>query len=437
MDSWTEISNRLRERYILGTAYALDRLAGLIERLAAFPPGRQTRELLVELHRVFHGLAGSGGSYGFPGLSAGALAGERGCSALLDAGRPPAASDLERWRGLVRTLGAELAGPPRPPSLEAALAATRPPALPAAADGAARILYMEDSAVQAAYMRSVLAAAGYLVRCCADPACFAAELDAFRPDLVLMDVLLPGLSGYDLVRRLRSEERFAALPVLFLTTEDQVQARIETMQSGGDDHLVKPVAPKLLLPAVAARLERSRRLTDLLTRDGLTRLLTRSALLDRAQRLVERQRQDPRQRSIWVMIDLDRFKSINDRFGHPVGDRVLAAAADHLSRNLRRSDCVGRCGGEEFALLLDGPDEDEALALVERLRADFGGQQHDGSDGIAFCVTFSAGMAALQPRMDLEQWREAADGALYAAKAAGRNRVEVSRSAARGKAAAA
>jgi two-component system cell cycle response regulator len=305
-------------------------------------------------------------------------------------------------------------------SAGAAQHATSPEALPAEP---ARILYMEDSPTQAAYAGKVLEGAGYLVRCCADPEGFAAELDAFQPNLVLMDILLPGITGYDLVRRLRGEERMAALPVLFLTTEDQVQARIETVRSGGDDHLVKPVVPKLLLSAVAARLERSRRLTDLLTRDGLTRLLTRAALLDRARQLVARKRQDASRRMTWVMIDLDRFKSINDRFGHPIGDQVLAAAADHLGRHLRRGDCLGRCGGEEFALLLDGPGEDEALSLVERLRGDFGELRHAAGDGVSFRVTFSAGIATLEQAMDLEQWRSAADVALYGAKAAGRNRV--------------
>jgi diguanylate cyclase (GGDEF)-like protein len=427
MDSWIEISDRLRERYVLGSAYALDRLAGLIERLAAQPRERQMRDRLVELRRIFQGLAGSGGSHGFPRLSAGGAEGERSCSAVLDGGKPPAKADLERWRALVRELAAELAAPPSPaPGRETALAAARPPALGAQGTGEpARILYMEDSAVQAAYTRKVLAGAGYLVHCCADPERFEAELDAFRPDLVLMDILLPGVTGYDLVRRLRGEERLAALPVLFLTTEDQVQARIETVCSGGDDHLVKPVPPTLLLSAVAARLERGRKLTELLTRDGLTRLLTRSALLDCARLLVVCKRQDPCRKISWVMIDLDRFKSINDRFGHPVGDRVLAGAADLLSRSLRRCDYLGRCGGEEFALLLDGPGEDEALGLIERLRAEFGDQRHAASNGTTFCVTLSAGIAVLEPGMDLEQWRSAADEALYAAKAAGRNRVVV------------
>jgi diguanylate cyclase (GGDEF)-like protein len=288
--------------------------------------------------------------------------------------------------------------------------------------GLARILYVEDSPVQAAYVKSVLESGGYLARSCADPTSFLLELERFRPALVLMDVLLPGVDGLQLVRRLRQEERYANLPVLFLTTEGETQDRIEAMRAGADDHLVKPVDPGLLLSAVQNRLERSRRLGQMIDRDGLTRLLNHTALLDRARHFVERQSGETRRRATWIMIDLDRFKSVNDRFGHPVGDRVLAATAEHLSRNVRRRDAVGRCGGEEFAILLDGVSEEEAVDLAHRLREEFASLEHDGG-GFRFHVTFSAGIAELRPGMDVDRWRETADRALYTAKAAGRNRV--------------
>jgi diguanylate cyclase (GGDEF)-like protein len=454
MESWMEISDRLRSRYVVGTAWTLDRVAVLLDRLAEHPGTRQARQAVDDLRRCFQGIARSGGSYGFAGLAASSGEGERACAALLRAGTLPESGQLETWRGLLRAMCEELAAaaqpeqsalpgcrltrdpgqppevgrgsrPPAPTSARAAAGEIQPQP-PAALENRPRILYMDDSRLQASYVRSVLEAAGYLVRCCTDPHCFMDELATFRPALVLMDCLLPGVSGYELVRLLRREERFAALPVIFMTTEDRVQARIETVRAGGDDHLVKPVAPPLLLAAVEARLERGGRLHQLLTRDGLTQLLTHTAILERARELAERQRHDPRRRATWVMIDLDRFKSINDRFGHPVGDRVLTAVAAHLSANLRASDSIGRCGGEEFALLLDGSSELEACSLTERLREEFGELQHDIGDGL-IRVTFSAGIAMLRPGMSLDQWRSAADLALYAAKEAGRNRVAVAR----------
>jgi PleD family two-component response regulator len=221
----------------------------------------------------------------------------------------------------------------------------------------ARILHLEDSELQAAYVRSVLESAGYEVRSCHDPRRFAAELHDFNPDLILMDLVLPGTSGHELVRVLRREERYAALPVLFLTSEGEAQTRIATIMAGGDEHLVKPIARGLLLSALRARLERSRRLTALICRDGLTGLLNRTALLERARDFVERHRREPGRQAVWVMVDLDHFKLINDRHGHPAGDQVLVFAATVLRSNLRRGDCVGRYGGEEFAILLEDLDE--------------------------------------------------------------------------------
>ena len=287
---------------------------------------------------------------------------------------------------------------------------------------AGRVLSVEDDPDQAAFLRAVLESAGYEVRVCNDPSHFETELVSFRPDLVLMDIILPRLNGYDLVRYIRQDERYATLPVLFLSTEGQVEARIEGTRAGGDEHLVKPVAPSLLLWAVAARIERSRFLKSLLDRDGLTRLLTHTAFLERARNTIAQKRRNPHRSAAWVMIDLDDFKSINDRFGHPVGDRVLVSLSALLRRRLRQSDTIGRYGGEEFAVLIDDLPEEGAVRLVTRLLAEFAATEHAAGEE-SFRATFSAGIAMLDVSMDLDDWRQAADTALYVAKEAGRNRV--------------
>jgi diguanylate cyclase (GGDEF)-like protein len=286
-----------------------------------------------------------------------------------------------------------------------------------------KVLSVEDDPEQAAYVKAILESAGHTVFVCSDPAEFDAMLRQHTPDLVLMDILLPGVTGYDLVRYLRQDERYATLPVLFLTTEGQLQSRYHTARVGGDDHLVKPVVAPLLLSTVAARIERSRFVKQLLSRDGLTRLLTHTAFIEAAQALHARQQEDHSRPVAWVMIDVDHFKSVNDRFGHPVGDRVLASLAALLRRRLRQSDRVGRYGGEEFATLIEELPEAEVVRLVERLLAEFGGTEHHAADGQAFHTTFSAGVAMLRPGMSLDDWKKAADDALYAAKSAGRNRV--------------
>ena len=295
--------------------------------------------------------------------------------------------------------------------------------LEASENHAARILSVEDDPQQAAYLKSILESGGYEVAVCEDPKRFEVTLRAFQPDLVLMDILLPDITGYDLVRYLRQDERHATLPVLFLTTEGQLQSRFRSAQVGGDDHLIKPVVPPVLLSLVASRLERARFLKNLLNRDGLTRLYTHTALIERAQALHAQKARDPARQCAWVMIDLDHFKSVNDRFGHPVGDRVLASLAALLRRRLRQSDTIGRYGGEEFVVLFDGLPEHEVMRSMERVLAEFREMDLEAPGKPPFRATFSAGVAMLEAGATLDAWKKAADDALYAAKAAGRNRL--------------
>jgi diguanylate cyclase (GGDEF)-like protein len=287
-----------------------------------------------------------------------------------------------------------------------------------------RVLSVEDDPAEAAFLRTVLESGGYEFEVCASPERFEAALTAFKPDLVLMDVNLPGFTGYDLVRYVRQHERYATLPILFLTTESAMGAHMETARAGGDDHLVKPVAPGLLLSTVAARVERARFVKSLLERDGLTRLLTHTSCQERAKALVAQRKRSPQRPVAWVMLDLDHFKSINDRYGHPTGDKVLLSLAGLLRRRLRQSDTVARYGGEEFVILFEDLGEPEVLRLVSRLLGEFSSLDHAAPDGTRFRATISAGVAMLDPgSMGVERWKQAADDALYLAKSAGRNRV--------------
>jgi diguanylate cyclase (GGDEF)-like protein len=287
-----------------------------------------------------------------------------------------------------------------------------------------RVLVVEDEPMHAYLSRTTLEQAGYVVQVCADPARFREELSAFQPQILILDIMLPGVTGYDLARYVRQDDQYAAMPILFLTAETQQHARIRTVQSGGDDFLVKPVHPALLVSSVAARLERARMLNMLLSRDGLTQLLTHSYFMEQVESLTSRRRREADVPATLVMLDIDHFKSINDAHGHQAGDRALRALAALLRRHVRRSDPLGRYGGEEFAILLDGVHERDATRLTARLLAEFGEMEHRAPNGATFRATFSAGVARFDARsMDVESWVGAADNALYAAKTAGRNQV--------------
>lgn len=538
MSSWEETLRELRGEFVRGSLLRIERMRSLLRLLSASP---KDAAICHELMLQFHGLAGSGATYGFPEVTRLGLAGERllggrdteeqadtsmlpvagtlieelrhaldsGGRVAEGAGAAPAeAVPPARWRVLVvedddvaRAMlqqrleqeGYEVRSAATRALAEAAIQERVPDALvcdvmlpdgtgyelvaalrllpqgddiavlmvsvradfldkvealTSGADGyyekpvdwdellrrlqhllerrrlePARILCVEDFAEHAAYLRAVLGSVGYEVEVLADPRGFEAALLAFRPDLVLMDILLPGPSGYELTRFLRQYSRFAALPVLFMTTDAQPDARIRGLQAGGDDHLAKPVSPALLLTAVACHLERARLVKSLTERDGLTRLLTHSAFLGRAREFWERARRRPQLRPILVMMDLDMFKTVNDRFGHATGDVVLAAFAALLRRRLRQSDVLGRYGGEEFAVLLEGLLEPDVTRLANRLREEFGTTEHQAPDGSPFKVTVSGGVSPLYEAMSFEVWTKSADDALYAAKQAGRDRI--------------
>jgi len=285
----------------------------------------------------------------------------------------------------------------------------------------ARILSVEDDPDQAAFIRAFLESAGYQVRTCTDPKNFDSFLSAFNPDLVLLDVLLPGMTGYELSRYLRQDERHATLPVIFLTTQGNIEARIEAARAGGDDHLVKPVPPALLLSSVAARLERSRFLKTLLHRDGLTYTLNHASFMEQGQLVIAQHKRHAGYTAM-IIVDLDYFRSINERHGYPGGDKVLVAMSLLLRKRLRQSDIIGRYGGDEFGIIAEGLDEQEALTLASRLLADFAATAHSTQLHAGFYATASAGIAILDSKMmDLEKWLAAAHKALHEAKQAGRN----------------
>ena len=242
MSSWQEALKELQGEFVRGSLQRIDKMRGLLRALGASPGDSELRH---DLRVQFHGLAGSGSTYGLPEVTRLGLLGER---LLLEAdGGPPDANLLASLGALVGELREALVPGDAAPAPEADAPAQ-----------SARILCVEDFEEQAVYLKAVLGSAGYVVEVVSDPRAFEAALAEFRPDLVLMDILLPGTSGYELTRLVRSRPSFASLPVLLMTTDAQPDARALGRQAGGDDHLVKPIAPALLLTTVETHLERAR-----------------------------------------------------------------------------------------------------------------------------------------------------------------------------------
>lgn len=247
----------------------------------------------------------------------------------------------------------------------------------------------------------------------------------WQPDLILLDINLPDMSGFDLCRHLKSDEACCKIPIVFLTGAASPEDRVAGLNLGAVDYIVKPFHPAEFQARCRAAL-RTKYLLDLLQQraqiDGLTGLRNRSFLDERltTEQAIIRRHYRP---LACIMIDVDHFKAVNDLYGHATGDEVLRGVAEVLLQTTRVEDVVARYGGEEFTILTPGVDADGAAVLAERTREAI--EQLSVSRGATVLkVTCSFGIATYDPQHPAALIPHA-DAALYAAKAGGRNRVEV------------
>jgi diguanylate cyclase (GGDEF)-like protein len=211
------------------------------------------------------------------------------------------------------------------------------------------------------------------------------------PDLLLLDCRLSDGDGFAVARMVRQDRRFAHLPMVFLG-QDDADERIEALRAGGDDFLVHPVKPEVLLQTVISRAERGRRLREALHRDILTGLLNHHTLMTELEYAVEYCRRQGEPLSLLVF-DLDRFGEVNERFGQMVGDQVLLHVANVFRANVRASDVIGRYGGEEFAMVLRGGTAEGTAVLAAKLRRILGEQAASTAEGVIIPLHVSVGWA--------------------------------------------
>lgn len=290
-----------------------------------------------------------------------------------------------------------------------------------------RVLMIDDDPDIMNYHTLILEAAGMLVRQLSQPEKIHELLQSFRPDLVLMDMYMPKCSGPELTTVIRQYHEHLSLPIVYLSSETNRQKQFSAMRAGVEGFITKPVEPNELIEAVTLRADRMRALRSLMVRDSLTGLYNHTTTTELIENAIARARRQNEHLCL-AMIDLDKFKLVNDEYGHVMGDRVLVTLARLFRHRLRGNDIVGRYGGEEFAILLAETDPEAAQDLIDKLREDFS-RIRFGSDERTFCCTFSAGISGFPDCKDGENLRIVADNALYAAKKAGRNRIVIGRSA--------
>jgi two-component system, cell cycle response regulator len=304
----------------------------------------------------------------------------------------------------------------------------------------AKLLLVDDSDTQSGKIRSSLERLGYAVECASSGVEGLKLARVQRPDLILLDVEMADLDGFAVCRWLKMNGETREIPVIMLTVRKDVADRVEGLNIGADDYLPKPFADAELEARIFAALrvkaahaelrERNTQLESMLHHvealaitDPLTGLFNRRRFADVLKREFAITRRYKNTLSC-LMIDIDHFKRINDRFGHDGGDQVIKETARRLMETVREVDVPARYGGEEFAVLLPHTAKQDAVIAAERVRAMMTKTEFSFSDE-RLRITVSIGVAGNSDVTSgqAEDLVKAADCALYEAKRLGRDRV--------------
>jgi diguanylate cyclase (GGDEF)-like protein len=292
-----------------------------------------------------------------------------------------------------------------------------------------RVLVIDDSEFIHKLVRVRLRQEGLEVHCEYEGRAGIERAVESTPDLILLDVDLPSLDGFEVCRQLKEHPKTRNIPIIFLTGTTHTDSKVRGLDAGAVDYVTKPFDEVELRARVRAAL-RTKRLQDMLEQqsflDGLTGLWNRSYLDRRLDAELNIAGRYGRPLSL-LLGDIDHFKRVNDTYGHLFGDVVLQEVAEILREHARRSDIVTRYGGEEFALVMADTLLHDVLCIVERLRQAIESRTFDvNGDRVSITVSFGVGSTdELGTDFSPETLIGYADEALYHSKSSGRNRVSL------------
>ena len=284
-----------------------------------------------------------------------------------------------------------------------------------------RILLLDDQASVGIFYKTLLEDEDVEVLAISQADSIMTELESFHPDVFLLDMHMPNVSGLEVARLLRQQAKYDYVPIVFLTADENISTKLEVLECGADDVIPKNTPPPIIVQQVNSRIQRGQEIRYLASRDSLTGVLNHGQIMDAAAhslRLASRQ-QKP---TVVVMIDLDHFKGVNDKYGHGGGDKVLISLGQLLLQSVRDTDYVGRYGGEEFMVVFSDAEPSVIESKMNNILTAFL-QINYTVDEQSFHCSFSAGLASSTHRDKLSELISSADAALYKAKDAGRSQV--------------
>ncbi len=246
-------------------------------------------------------------------------------------------------------------------------------------------------------------------------------------DLILLDIMMPEMDGFEVCRQLKEDPATRDIPIIFITANTDENSIAQAYDIGGTDYVMKPFRPKELLSRVKKELKLQDMMNELkllASTDPMTKLYNRRYFTQISEHTLDLSKREKQKLSI-IMLDIDKFKNINDTYGHQIGDDVIVTLANKLINQQRKSDVVCRYGGEEFVILLPNTTIEGASIVANKIREDIEALSVglDSQNSLNFTVSIGVSEVDIINDINIEAALKRADDALYEAKETGRNKV--------------
>jgi diguanylate cyclase (GGDEF)-like protein len=294
-----------------------------------------------------------------------------------------------------------------------------------------KILVVDDDSVNIQVLLNHLAVKKYRADYATNGIEAIEKIESGDYDLVLLDIMMPKMSGYEVCRKLREKYTAYELPVIILTAKNQAPDIVAAFDVGANDYLIKPLdsielfARMETLLSLKYAVKNALENANLANTDHLTGLYNRRFFMNSGNREFSGTKIRGGEMSV-IMLDIDKFKSINDSFGHDIGDAAIKKLASLLAANLRNTDIPGRFGGDEFIIFLPGTGQEEALMVAEKIRSLAAECSMDAGKDEKLSFTLSIGVSSYRPGLEsFDEILKEADEMLYVSKREGRNKVTV------------